>query len=125
MVVKIDKKLKNLLEKNALAFATVSKRGYPHCITVSNLKVISKNRILIGNRYMVETVGNIQRNNKIALTIWSKDWRKKSVGYELQGTAKYFTSGKWKKLFEKKHKGTSIKIKGVILITIFKIKELI
>jgi len=119
MAVKMDKKLKNLLEKNALAFATVNRRGDPHCITVSNLKVISKNRLLIGDRYMAETIRNIQQNNRVALTIWSEGWRKKSVGYELQGTAKYFTSGKWKKLFERK-----IKVKGVILVTISKIKEL-
>lgn len=120
MTAKIDKELKKLLEENALAFATVNEAGGPHCITIENVKVIFKNRIIIGDCYMVETIKNIQRNKNVALTIWGENWKEEHIGYELKGTAEYFISGK---LF-KKYKKFFEDIKGIILVTISKINKL-
>jgi len=120
--MKINNELKKLIEKNALALATISKNRKIHLIAVGDVKVVSKNQILIGDNFMRETLANIKRNNNVALLVWNKYWKKDCIGYELKGTVKYFTEGKWKKLIEKIHK--SCPAKGAILVNISKIKKL-
>jgi predicted pyridoxine 5'-phosphate oxidase superfamily flavin-nucleotide-binding protein len=94
-MVEITEELKRLIEENALAFATVDESGKPHNIAVGDVKVVSKNQILIGDNYMVETIKNIQRSNNVALAVWSRNWEERCVGYELRGIAEYITQGKW------------------------------
>jgi predicted pyridoxine 5'-phosphate oxidase superfamily flavin-nucleotide-binding protein len=120
----IDKKLKNLIEKNALAFATVNKQGNPHCIAVGFVKVVSKNQILATDNCMVETRKNIQKNPNVVLAVWNKNWKEKCVGYELIGIAKYFTKGKWHEMIKKIPENRGESCKGAILIKINKIKKL-
>lgn len=121
-MITINNELKQLIEENALAFATTDENGNPHCIAVGDVKVVSKNQILIGDNYLVETLKNIKRNPDIALVVWNKDWKKECIGYELKGTIEYFTSGKWHKMVKEIHKG--FPAKGAILVTINKIKDL-
>jgi predicted pyridoxine 5'-phosphate oxidase superfamily flavin-nucleotide-binding protein len=121
-MVEINKELKRLIEENALAFATVDENGNPHCIAVGDVKVVSKNKILVGDNYMIKTIKNIKRNNNVTLAVWSRNWEENCIGYELSGTAEYFTSGKWHKMVKEIHKG--FPAKGAILITIKKIKKL-
>jgi len=123
-MVKISKELKKLIEENALAFATVDKKGNPHCIAVGFVKVVSKDQILVTDNYMVETTKNIQRNPNVALVVWNKNWKEKCVGYELRGTAKYFKSGKWYKMVRQIPENKEEPCKGAILIKIKKIKKL-
>jgi len=123
-MAEINKELKKLIEENALAFATVDKNGNPHCIAVGFVKVVSKNQILITDNYMIETPKNIQKNPKVALSAWSKDWKENCIGYELRGTAKYFTSGKWYKIVKEIPENREEPCKGAILVTIKKIKKL-
>ena len=78
-MVEIDKALKRLIEENALALATVDKKGNPHCIAVGFVKIVSKNQILITDNYMVETRNNVQKNPNVALTVWNKDWKEKAI----------------------------------------------
>jgi len=59
-MVGIDKELKKLIESNALAFATVDKKGNPHCIAVGFVKVVSKNELLITDNYMAQTGENVK-----------------------------------------------------------------
>jgi predicted pyridoxine 5'-phosphate oxidase superfamily flavin-nucleotide-binding protein len=120
-MVEITEELKRLIEENALAFATVDESGKPHNIAVGDVKVVSKNQILIGDNYMVETIKNIQRSNNVALAVWSRNWEERCVGYELRGIAEYITQGKWHELVKEIHKG--FPAKGAILVTITKIKK--
>ena len=123
-MIGINKELKKLIEENALAFATVDENGNPHCIAVAFVKVVSKNQILVTDNYMVETRKNIQQNPNVALTVWSKDWKEDCVGYELRGTAEYFTEGKWYEMINQIPENKEESFKGAILITINKIKRL-
>jgi len=79
-MVKITKEMKNLIESNALAFATVDENRNPHCIAVGYPKVVSKNKIIITDVAINETIKNIQLNNNVALTVWSRNWEKECVG---------------------------------------------
>jgi len=116
------KQIKQLIESNPLSFATIDQFGNPHCIAVGDLKVVSKDKILIGDNYMAETVKNIKNNSNVALAVWNKNWKENCIGYELKGTAEYFKSGKWYKMIKDIHKG--FPAKGAILITIQNIKKL-
>ena len=114
----INNKLKDLIEKNAMSLATVSYRS-PHVIGVAFVKIISKNQILVTNNCMNVTINNLKKNNNVALAVWDKDWN----GYQMLGTAKYFTSGKWMDFVKKMPENKNEKPKGAILITINKIKK--
>ncbi len=118
----INTELKKLIEENALAFATVDEYGNPHCIAVADVKVISKNQMLVGDNYLIETIKNIDRNPNTAFAVWNRNWEENCIGYELKGTAKYFTEGKWHEMIKKIHKG--FPAKGAVLITINRIKRL-
>lgn len=115
--------VKELIESNALAFATVDEKGDPHCIAVGDVKVISGNQILVGDNYMRETLENIKRSPEVALTVWNAGWKEnKCVGYEMEGHAEYFSSGEWRERIKKIHTGCPAK--GAILITVEKVKKL-
>lgn len=107
-----------------LALATVSNEGKPHCIAVGYAKVVARNKIVITDVAMRETIANIKRNPSIALAVWSRNWEEECVGYELKGEAKHFTSGKWKEFVERMPENKELKPKGAILIEIKRIKEL-
>lgn len=123
-MIKINKELKNLIEENALALATVNEQGQPHCIAVAFTKLVSDNQILVTDNYMVETRQNILRNPKVALVVWNKDWQKDCIGYSLQGKAEYFTKGEWYEAVKKIPENKGEPCKGAILVTINKIKRL-
>jgi predicted pyridoxine 5'-phosphate oxidase superfamily flavin-nucleotide-binding protein len=123
-VVIINNELKQLIEENALAFASINKNGNPHCIAVGFVKLISKDQILITDNYIVETIKNIQKSPNIALTVWNKEWKENCIGYELIGTAEYFTEGKWYNIIKNIPENKGEPCKGAILVTINKIKSL-
>lgn len=124
-MVKINEELKTLIEENALGFATADENGNPHCIAVGCVKVVSENQILITDDYIVETTKNIQKNPSVALAVWNKEWREDCVGYELKGTAEYFTEGKWYEIMKQNPETEGEPRKGAIVVTIEKIKELV
>ena len=124
-MLEIDEELKKLIEGNALALATVSEDGNPHCIAVAFVKVVSKDKILVTDNYMNETVKNIQRNPNVALVVWNKNWEEECSGYELRGVAEYFKEGKWYEMVKQIPENKGEPCKGAILITITKIKKLI
>jgi len=121
---KITSEIKKLIEENALAIATTDDKNNPHCVVVGYPKVVSKNHIILSAIYIIETLKNIERNNNVSLAVWSRDWEKDCEGYELRGKAKYFTSGKWKKFVDNLPENKNEKPKGVILVTVEKIKKL-
>jgi len=125
-MIEINEELKQLVENNIVAFASVDEAGKPHNIAVAYPKVVSKNQIIITDNFMKETIQNILKNNSISLVVWNTDWEdiKDCYGYELRGTIKYFTSGKWHDFVKNMKKNKGLPAKGAILITVNKIKKL-
>jgi len=117
--------IKTLIEENALAVATTDKESNPHCIAVGYPKVVSENQIMLSAIYMMETLKNIEQNNNVALTVWSRRWEETCDGYELRGKAEYFTSGKWKDFVDGLSENKDEKPKGALLIIVDKIKKLV
>ncbi len=122
--MEINDELKKLIEGDVLALATMNENGNPHCIAVAFVKVVSNNQILVTDNYMSETIKNIKRNPNVAITVWNKNWKKNCIGYELNGTAEYFTNGKWYEMIKKIPENQGEPCKGAILIKISKIKKL-
>lgn len=121
---KITLEIKKLIEGNVSALATIDQNGNPHCIAVGYPKVVSKNQIVLSVIYIIETIKNIERNNNVALVVWSKNWEETCEGYELKGKARYFTSGKWKEFVDNLPENKNEGVKGTLLITVDKIKKL-
>lgn len=122
--VEINSGMKKLIESNALGFASVDKKGIPHNIAVALVKVVSKNQLLISDNYIEETLENIKTNQNVSLVVWTPDWLKNCIGYELTGKAEYFNSGKWLDAMKKIPENKGAPCKGAILVTINKIKVL-
>jgi hypothetical protein len=121
--MKIDKELKGLIEKEAIALSTSYENGNPHVIFVGFVKVISDDEILITNNYMNETFKNLQKNNNVALAVCNSDWKNNCIGYEIKGIATYLKSGKWFDFVKKMPENKGMPAKGAILIKINKIKK--
>jgi len=123
-MAEITPEMKELIEKNALALATIDSEGNPHCIAVGFPKVVSKNQILITDNYMAETRRNIQNNKNVALVVWCDNWKETCSGYELKGTTEYFKEGKWRDFVKNIPENKGEPCKGAILVTVNKIKKL-
>jgi len=120
----ISPALKKFIEANALGFATVNKTGKPHNIAVACVKVV-KDKIIISNAHIKESVKNLGHNNNVSLVIWNPEWEKSCVGFELLGTAKNFTDGKWLEYVKKLPDNEGYDIKGAIVVNVKKIKRLL
>jgi len=122
--VEINEGMKRLIEEHALGFASVNKKGEPHNIAVGFVKVVSKNKLLISNNYITETLENIKSNPNVSLVVWLPEWKENCIGYELSGKAEHFTDGKWLEEMKKIPENDSAPCKGAILVKINKIKVL-
>ncbi len=120
----INEGMKKMIETNALGLATTDESGNPHNIAVAYVKVVSKNQLIISDNHLVETIANIKQNPNISLVVWAKNWEKNCIGYELNGKAEYFTSGKWIEFIKKIPINDGEPCKGAIMITINKVKVL-
>ncbi len=123
---KIIPEIKKLIEENALAVATTDENSNPHCIALGYPKVVSDNQIILSVICITETLKNIERNNNVALAVWSRNWENEEdcEGYELKGKAEYLTSGKWREFVNNLPENKKENPKGAVLITIEKIKKL-
>lgn len=117
---KIDDNIKQIVENNPIAFATVDLNGKPNVIGIAFVKVVSDNQVIITDNFMKQTKENIENNNNICLAVWDKDWN----GYKLIGTAEYFTDGQWKTFVEKMPDNEGLPAKGAILISVSDIIKL-
>jgi len=122
--MEINEGIKNMIENNALGFASVDEFGNPHNIAVGFVKVVSKNELIITNNYLEETIMNIKKNNNVSLVVWARNWEDNCIGYELKGIAQYFTYGKWVDFIKEIPINEGEPCKGAILIKINKIKVL-
>jgi predicted pyridoxine 5'-phosphate oxidase superfamily flavin-nucleotide-binding protein len=117
--MKINNKLKNLIETNVISLSTTSKSNYPHIIYVALVKCIDANKLLITDNYMVETKENILKNNKVSIALLAD-----GCGYELVGTAEYFFDGEYIEYVKKLVENNNLPCKGAILINVEKIKKM-
>lgn len=111
--------IKNLIEENPVALATITENNKPNVIGTAFAKVISENEILLTDNYMNQTVKDILQNNNVCLAIWDKNLK----GVKIIGIAEYRTTGKWKTFVENLKENTGLPTKGAILIKISKIIE--
>jgi|SRR3989344_5854951 len=116
----INKKIKSLIEKNPMAFATVDEKHEPNVIGIAYAKVVSPRQILITDNYMKKTVQNISKNKKVGLAVWNSEWK----GYKFSGTATHYKKGKWKKFAEEMRENKGLPAKGAIIISVKKITKL-
>jgi predicted pyridoxine 5'-phosphate oxidase superfamily flavin-nucleotide-binding protein len=120
----INEGIKKMIERNAMGLATIDEKGNPHNIAVGYAKVVSRNRIVISNNYLVETIENIKKNPNVSLVVWTEKWKEACMGYELKGKADYFTSGQWLDFIKELPINKGEPCNGAILVTINKIKPL-
>ncbi len=120
----IDDELKSLIENNVLTLTTVDNDKSPHSIAVAYVKVVDKDKILVSDNYMKETIENLKINSNVSLLMWNENWKKDCFSFELRGKAQYFTSGKWRETVKKIQENKGNPAKGAILVTITKIKKL-
>jgi len=59
------KEIKDLIENNPVAFATVGSEGKPNVIAVSCVKVVSDDEIIITDNFMKQTRENIVVNDSV------------------------------------------------------------
>jgi len=112
--VKINKKLKNLIEKHPVALATVMPNGKPNVIGVAFVKVIGEDKLLITDNFMKQTVKDIKANPNIATVVWDKDMN----GFKLVGKAKYFNGGEWVDKVKAMPENKGLPAKGAILVSV-------
>lgn len=105
--------IKQVLENNPVALATVTADNHPNVIAVAFTKVID-NKILITDNYMIETVLNIKNNNAVCLAVWNKEWD----GYKIIGNAEYFEQGEWLEKVKEMSENKDLPAKGAIIIDI-------
>lgn len=120
MMTEINSDIKNVIESNPVAVATVNPNNTPNVIGVAYVKIVSNNQVLITDNFMNQTMNNIKNNNNICLAAWNKDWD----GYKLAGTAEYFSEGEWKTYVEQMPENKGLSAKGAILVTISQITQL-
>ena len=111
--------IKNLVENNPVALATITLENKPNVIGVASVKVVSENQVLITDNYMNQTIKDIENNKNVCLAVWDKNLK----GIKLVGEAEYFTNGKWKEFVEQMQENKELPAKGAILVNAFKIIE--
>ncbi len=118
---------RKLLESNPVALATLGPRGDPHCIVVGFVKAVSKDEVLITDNYMVETKKNLLHDPRVALSVWdNKGWDTSCAGsgFELLGTARYFSSGEWLDRAKRIPENKGEPCKGAVLVKITAVRKL-
>lgn len=120
----LDSGMKQFIESNVLAFATLNKDNLPHVIAVAYCKVFD-DLIIISNAHITESIDNLQHSNKVALAIWNKEWEEACIGYEFRGTAENHTDGKWFDFVKSLPDNDGYDIKSAIVVHVEKIKELL
>lgn len=120
--MKIPHEIQSFFEQvPIMAFATVDKNGIPNVCAIGSKKIIDDNTIYTIDTFHDKTIENIKQNPNISIAMW-----KDKVGYQIKGTAKYYTKGEIfnsGKEWVLKFKPQKI-VKGVIEIKITKIFHL-
>jgi len=109
--------IKELIENNPVAIATVMDGNKPNVIGVASVKVVAENRLVVTDNYMNQTVKDISENNNVCLIVWDGEM----TGYKIVGEAKYYIDGEWKKFVEDLEENKGFPAKGAIVVDVLKI----
>ena len=109
--------IKNIIEKNPVALATVMDSGKPNVLGVACVRVVSDTEMVITDNYMNQTLKDILNNKNICLLVWGKDLK----GYKMIGRAEYFKSGNWVNFIKSLPDNAGLPAKGAILVKVEKI----
>ena len=109
--------IKELIENNPVALATVMADGQPNIIGVAFVKVVADNQLLVTDNYMKQTITDITSHQNVCLIVWDSNL----CGHKIIGEAKYYTSGPWKDYVERMVENKGLPAKGAILIKVSKI----
>jgi len=71
-----------------MAFSTVDSCGIPNVSAIGSKKIINDNTIYTIDTFHNKTIENIKQNPNVSIAMW-----KDLVGYQIKGTAKYYTKG--------------------------------
>ena len=112
----ITTEIKELIESEPAALATVMANGKPNVIGVAYIKVVG-NKLLITDNFMTQTIKDIKKNPAVAVIVWNEEME----GYKLVGRAEYFTNGRWVKKVKGLQRNKGLPAKGAILIKVSKI----
>lgn len=86
----ISQELKDFFEQvPIMALATVDINAVPNVVAIASKKIIDDNIIYTIDTFHDKTIENIKQNPKVSIALW-----KNSEGYQIKGTAKYYSSGK-------------------------------
>lgn len=121
MNIKITKRQKEIIETEAVAFASINPDGSPNLIAVGDLRVVSPNQVVITDNFMKQTFENIKKDFRVCLATWTKNWEE---GYKFIGKAEYYDDGKWVEFVKNLEANKGYPAKGAILITIDNIFKL-
>lgn len=114
----MEDKIKEIIEKNPVALASVSNSIKPHVIVVAFAKV-KDNKIIITDNYMNKTIENLKNSPFVSLVVWNN----KLEGYKIQGEAEYFNNGKWLSFVKSIPENKNEFCKGALIIKINEIKK--
>ncbi len=117
----MNDELKKLIEDNIVAFSTVDEKEFPHTIAVAYVKV-KDDKIIVTDNYMVTTIENITRNNKVCLCAWSQDGE---LGYRIKGFASYHQNDEWHEFVKKLPENEGFPSKGAIVIEPVNVTKLV
>jgi len=109
--------IKNIIEDNPVALATVMSDSRPNVIGVAFVKIVSDNEVIITDNYMNQTPKDIANNRNVCLLVWDKEMK----GYKIIGQAEYFTEGKWIDYIKGLAENSGFLAKGAILVKVEKI----
>jgi predicted pyridoxine 5'-phosphate oxidase superfamily flavin-nucleotide-binding protein len=109
--------IKNIIENNRVAVATVMEDGKPNVLVIDGVKVVSDTEVVITDNYMYQTPKDILNNKNVCLLVWYRDIK----GYKMIGKARYFSSGKWVKFVKGLPNNAPFPAKGAILVKVEKI----
>lgn len=117
----INQRQKELLETEAVAVATINSDGSPNLIAVAYAKVVSPKMIIITDNFMKQTPGNIKRDPRICLAVWTKDWNE---GYKFVGKAEYQSLGEWADYVKAMKENEGLSAKGAIIVNVDQVYKL-
>jgi uncharacterized protein len=120
-MIEITSEIKELIENNVLALASIDNELKPNVIAVAYVKVIDSNKLLITDNFMNKTRKNILENKSVSVAVWDE---KQENSYQLKGKVEYLTEGKWKDFVNQMEENKGLTHKAAVLMTVNEIWNL-
>jgi len=91
----ITQEMKDVAAKTGIfAVATSSKNGEPNVVSITFVKILSDDEILVMDNFMQKTEANLKENPRISVACWYIDPETHAAhAYQFKGDARIETSG--------------------------------